>query len=346
MFRAAVAGFDVAIRVDWTLGVWSADVSSPKLGFRGSGALSLRQRTLVTPTSAKTTLRVDLDPSPNVTVSTEGWAYAAEPARFVSPCLRHFQMEVTWEASPEMQRLRPQLETLLATVRHMCRTQSIEVMLVRQESDDWVEAGNDAVWTPAGLAQYTAEQTSRRAVYGNPNLVMYLYLGAQRDQGEPVVVAVGEKADTPRVSVAIAPLGLSGGGGGSSAASGSGGSGGSTGSGGSPRSEADGGGDWAQWFMHRVMHEIGHAFNLVHPVGRDGRLGAGKYHGPNNPTSRSVMNEPQVFRNYWVSRASSGSYWRHCEWKFDDIELVHVLHASPQDLFPLLSNRTGMCLQP
>ena len=71
---------------------------------------------------------------------------------------------------------------------------------------------------------------------------------------------------------------------------------------------------------YTIMHEIGHALNLVHTF------------EINRPDSLSVMNYPQ---NYIGSRArGSEAFWKRFNWRFDSFELVHLWHATPAEILP------------
>jgi len=75
-------------------------------------------------------------------------------------------------------------------------------------------------------------------------------------------------------------------------------------------------------FTYTVVHEIGHALNLLHSFDKA------------RPAALSWMNYPDLFpRGYEATgRDGTAEFWRRFEERFDNEELHHLRHASPREI--------------
>ena len=75
-------------------------------------------------------------------------------------------------------------------------------------------------------------------------------------------------------------------------------------------------------FTYTVVHEVGHALNLLHSFDKA------------RPAALSWMNYPDLYpRGYEAGdRDGTREFWRRFEERFDDEELRHLRHASPREI--------------
>jgi endonuclease/exonuclease/phosphatase family metal-dependent hydrolase len=76
-------------------------------------------------------------------------------------------------------------------------------------------------------------------------------------------------------------------------------------------------------YVYTLIHEIGHALNLLHSFDKS------------RPTALSWMNYPHLYpRGYEAGREYDGTaeFWRRFEERFDAEELRHLRHASPREI--------------